>query len=94
MSYTTEYDSEGNVIKDYSTDEYGNVDIYYISEELENDKSLNIGKMFRQIVAGHKLQLSINKQLYESGNISKELYEIVEVKILERMSPFKKYIEA
>jgi len=35
----------------------------------------------------------MNKQLYKSGNISKELYEKVENIILEKMKPWENIME-
>lgn len=90
MTYSTEYDENGNVIKEYETDEYGNEEITYINEKI---KDVNTFGLFTNIICSYKLELNINKQLYKKGSISKELYEKVENKLLERMKPLLEIIK-
>lgn len=45
------------------------------------------------LITRFKLELKINKELYESNNISKELYEKVENILLDRIRPFVKHSE-
>ncbi len=90
MTYSTEYDESGNILKEYETDEYGNEEIIYIDEKI---KDVNAFSLFRNIICSYKLELSINKQLYEKGFISKELYEKTENILLERMRPLLEIIE-
>ena len=90
MSYSTEYDDEGNVLKEIYVDEYGNVEMTYIDEKI---KDVNTFSLFTNIICSYKLELSINRQLYEKGSISKELYEKVEKVLLERMKPLLSIIE-
>ena len=84
MTYSTEYDESGNIIKEYETDEYGNEEITYIDETI---KDINAFSLFTNIICSYKLEMNINKQLYEKKIISKELYEKVENILLERMKP-------
>lgn len=90
MTYSTEYDEKGNIIKEYDTDEYGNIEITYIDELI---KDINTFGLFTNVIYNYKLELSINKELYEKGVISKELYEKVLNKILEKMKPILAIIE-
>ncbi len=90
MTYSMELDSNNNIVKEYETDEYGNVEITYIDEAI---KDVNTFGLFTNVICSYKLELSINKELYDNGSISKELYEKVETKILERMKPFTTIIK-
>ena len=56
-------------------------------------KDINAVGLFTNIICSFKLELSINKELYEKGSISKELYEKVANIILERMKPFVAIME-
>ena len=85
-----EVDSNGNSIKDSYVDKYGNEEILYKNEELEEYNDFGL---FRSVICGFKLELNMNKQLYKSGNISKELYEKVENIILEKMKPWENILE-
>ena len=82
--HTMEVDNNGNNIKDSYVDMYGNEEVLY--EELKEYSDLGL---FRSVICDFKLELNINKQLYENGSISKELYEKVENIILERMKPWE-----
>lgn len=90
MTYSTEYDENRKIIKEYDTDEYGNIEITYIDELI---KDINTFGLFTSVIYNYKLELSINKELYEKGVISKELYEKVLNKILEKMKPILAIIE-
>lgn len=90
MMYSTEYNEKGEIVKEYETNEYGDVEITYINEEL---KDVNTFELFRNVICSFKLELSVNKELYKKGLISKELYEKVADKILEKMKPFTEIIK-
>lgn len=90
MVYSMEIDSNGNIVKEYDVDEYGNINISYIDEALKDVDEYNL---FRNLICHFKLQLTINKELYEKGKISKKLYEKVENIILERMQPLSAIME-
>ncbi len=90
MVYSTEFDENGNIIKEYEVDEFGNMEVSYIDEKI---KDVNQFNLFKNIICSYKLELSINKELYQKGCISKDLYEKVENKILERIQPLLKIIE-
>lgn len=89
MTYSMELNSN-NIVKEYETDEYGDAEITYIDEVL---KDVNMFGLFTNVICSYKLELSINKELYDNGSISKELYEKVETKILERMKLFTTIIK-
>ena len=93
MEIVTEYDEQDNVVKDYIVDEYGNINIYHISEELAKDKSLNVGKLFNGVEASYRMELKMNKELYEQGIISNELYTKVESIILSKLRFFDNRIK-
>lgn len=78
MSYYYELNEDNKVLKEYEEDEFGNVDITYIDEEIKDIKPFNL---FRNVLCSYELELKINKELYDKGNISKELYEKVGVSI-------------
>ena len=80
MTFMSEYDDNNNLIKESLIDKYGNEEVSYLNEDL--DKELNGIQLFKDLGTFYKLQLTINKQMYESGDISKELYN----------KPFQKYI--
>lgn len=90
MTYSTEYDVNRNIFKEDETDEYENVEITYIDDVI---KEINTFSLFSNIICSYKLELSINKELYEKGSISKELYEKVANIILKRMKPLLAIIE-
>ncbi|CCY47080.1 unknown [Firmicutes bacterium CAG:822] len=90
MTFMSEYDDNNNLIKESLIDKYGNEEVSYLNEDL--DKELNGIQLFKDLGTFYKLQLTINKQMYESGDISKELYNKVEDIILDRIKPFQKYI--
>lgn len=90
MTFMSEYDENNNLIKESLIDKYGNEEVSYLNEDL--DKKLNGIQLFKDLGTFYKLQLTINKQMYESGDISKELYNKVEDIILDRIKPFQKYL--
>lgn len=90
MTFMSEYDDNNNLIKESLIDKYGNEEVSYLNEDL--DKELNGIQLFKDLDTFYKLQLTINKQMYESGDISKELYNKVEDIILDRIKPFQKYL--
>lgn len=90
MTFMSEYDDNNNLIKESLIDKYGNEEVSYLNEDL--DKELNGIQLFKYLGTFYKLQLTINKQMYESGDISKELYNKVEDIILDRIKPFQKYL--
>ncbi len=90
MTFMSEYDDNNNLIKESLIDKYGNEEVSYLNEDL--DKELNGIQLFKDLGTFYKLQLTINKQMYESGDISKELYNKVEDIILDRIKPFQKYL--
>lgn len=90
MTFMSEYDENNNLIKESLIDKYGNEEVSYLNEDL--DKELNGIQLFKDLGTFYKLQLTINKQMYESGDISKELYNKVEDIILDRIKPFQKYL--
>lgn len=90
MTFMSEYDDNNNLIKESLIDKYGNEEVSYLNEDL--DKELNGIQLFKDLGTFYKLQLTINKQMYESGDISKELYIKVEDIILDRIKPFQKYL--
>lgn len=90
MTFMSEYDDNNNLIKESLIDKYGNEEVSYLNEDL--DKKLNGIQLFKDLGTFYKLQLTINKQMYESGDISKELYNKVEDIILDRIKPFQKYL--
>ena len=90
MTFMSEYDDNNNLIKESLIDKYGNEEVSYLNVDL--DKELNGIQLFKDLGTFYKLQLTINKQMYESGDISKELYNKVEDIILDRIKPFQKYI--
>ena len=49
--------------------------------------------IFKNVLCSYELELKINKELYEKGNISKELYEKVEKILLERIKPIAEIIK-
>ena len=83
MTFMSEYDDNNNLIKESLIDKYGNEEVSYLNEDL--DKELNGIQLFKDLGTFYKLQLTINKQMYESGDISKELYNKVEDIILDRI---------
>ncbi len=91
--YTMEYDENGNVLKEVCTDEYGNEEVTYCVKEDTNDNNFEFSDVVKGLASEFKLQLTLNKTLYEDGIISKELYERIENLILERVKPFEKYID-
>lgn len=90
MTYYYELDENDKVVKEYEEDEFGNIDITYIDETIKDMQPLNI---FRNVLCSYELELKINKELYEKGNISKELYEKVEKILLERIKPIAEIIK-
>lgn len=92
MNYLTEYDNKGNVIRKWNVDEFGNEEVEY--NVLEEDSGFKLSETVGWIVSRFKLEISINKELYNNGSITKELYEKIQNILLERMTPFSKYIEA
>ena len=90
MTFMSEHDDNNNLIKESLIDKYGNEEVSYLNEDL--DKELNGIQLFKDLGTFYKLQLTINKQMYESGDISKELYNKVEDIILDRIKPFQKYL--
>jgi hypothetical protein len=90
MSYYYELNEDNKVLKEYEEDEFGNVDITYIDEEIKDIKPFNL---FRNVLCSYELELKINKELYDKGNISKELYEKVENILLERIKPIAEIIK-
>lgn len=90
MSYYYELNEDNKVMKEYEEDEFGNVDITYIDEEIKDIKPFNL---FRNVLCSYELELKINKELYDKGNISKELYEKVENILLERIKPIAEIIK-
>lgn len=94
MSFVTEYDENENIIKEYAVDEYGNIDIDYVNKELNNDSSINIGKIFKSVEASYRMELKLNKELYEQGIISKELHSKVENIILSKLKVFDNRVKA
>lgn len=86
MQYVIEADSNKEIIKEYEVDEYGNVNMEYINEEL--DKKINGFQLFKSFQSSLQIELNINKQLYKNGSISKELYEKVENILLDRIKVF------
>lgn len=90
MTYYYELDENDKVVKEYEEDEFGNIDITYIDETIKDMQPLNI---FRNVLCSYELELKINKELYEKGNISKELYEKVEKTLLERIKPIAEIIK-
>lgn len=92
MEYVIEVDENKNILKETWIDEYGNEDVVY-SEDDERYKGFNFTETIKGVILNLKLQLRLNKTLYEESKISKELYEKIENLILERLQPFEKYIE-
>ena len=90
MTYYYELDENDKVVKEYEEDEFGNIDITYIDETIKDMQPLNI---FRNVLCSYELELKINKELYEKGNISKELYEKVEKILSERIKPIAEIIK-
>ena len=90
MTYYYELDENDKVVKEYEEDEFGNIDITYIDETIKDMQPLNI---FRNVLCSYELELKINKELYEKGNISKELYENLEKTLLERIKPIAEIIK-
>ncbi len=83
MSYVYEIDDNGKMIKEYEIDEYGNKEILYIDESIKDIKPFNL---FSNVLSSYKLELKINEELYNKGNISKELYTKVADIILNKIS--------
>ena len=90
MAYYYELDENDKVVKEYEEDEFGNIDTTYIDETIKDMKPFNI---FKNVLCSYELELKINKELYEKGNISKELYEKVEKTLLERIKPIAEIIK-
>ena len=90
MAYYYELNEDNKVLKEYEEDKYGNIDITYIDEEIKDIKPFNL---FRNVLCSYRLELKINKELYDKGNISKELYEKVENILLERIKPIAEIIK-
>ena len=90
MAYYYELDENDKVVKEYEEDEFGNIDTTYIDETIKDMKLFNI---FKNVLCSYELELKINKELYEKGNISKELYEKVEKILLERIKPIAEIIK-
>ncbi len=91
MEYLIEVNSNNEIVSEKEIDEFGNVNIEYFNEEL--DKEINGYQLFKNVKASYNIELNINKQLYENGNISKELYEKVENILLERLRIFNNIIK-
>lgn len=91
MEYVIETNNNNEIVKEYEIDEFGNINMEYINEEL--DKKINGYQLFKSIKTNFEIELNVNKQMYESGNISKELYEKVENILLERLSIFNNIIK-
>ena len=72
--------------------EFERTDIYlsFLDEEIKDIKPFNL---FRNVLCSYELELKINKELYDKGNISKELYEKVENILLERIKPIAEIIK-
>ena len=83
MSYVYEIDNSGKTIKEYEIDKYGNKELIYIDESIKDIKPFNL---FNSVLSSYKLELKINEELYNKGNISKELYIKVADIILSKIS--------
>lgn len=90
MIYPMKTNDNGDIIKKYETDEYENINVSYIDETLKDVDEFNL---FKNLMCYYKLQLSINKELYKQGQISKKLYEKVEDILLKRLKPISAIIE-
>jgi len=93
MEITKKYNSVKVLMKDYIIDDYGNIDIYRISKELNEDNSLDINQLFSSVEASYRMELKINKELYKQGIISNELYLRVEAHILSKLSFFNNHLK-
>lgn len=93
MEITKKYNSVKVLMKDYIIDDYGNIDIYRISKELNEDNSLDINQLFSSVEASYRMELKINKELYKQGIISNELYLRVETHILSKLSFFNNHLK-
>lgn len=89
MTYSSEIDKLGKTIKEYEIDKFGNEEISYIDENIEEFKPFDL---FINVLNSYKLELQINEELYTDGNISKELYSKVTNVILNKISSLNKIL--